>query len=322
MKYSISIIYLLLSTIIVSSQSNLKAAGENDDGVVWPKPFYREMYVNLPKFSGNDVIILQSLLLRDNDVKTNNITITVNGIYDATTAEAVNVFQATKISELYANGVFDSRTAQTLLDLYSDDNYQDHGRVVAADYNKKYKFYIPVYRNRSIETTGILYDAYNKELLEFKVRTHGIRDDGTETTWPDFGDGDDGLNMFSSSGMTVTGLSEMDLNTPEPNATLYGPYPVNRFVKGLEGNALFLISTIRNGLLLHTGNWTTAERGQWDDSMDMPNSNGCMHAHPDAIEQIWDVLVNVCGVTANDNPYNSQNYPYETQGLVSVELID
>jgi len=36
----------------------------------------------------------------------------------------------------------------------------------------------------------------------------------------------------------VTGLVEIDLNSPEPDPTLYGPWPVNRFVRGLDGNAL------------------------------------------------------------------------------------
>ncbi len=31
------------------------------------------------------------------------------------------------------------------------------------------------------------------------------------------------------------GLSMFDLNSPEDNATLFGPYPINRFVQGLAG---------------------------------------------------------------------------------------
>ncbi len=35
----------------------------------------------------------------------------------------------------------------------------------------------------------------------------------------------------------MTGLVEMDLNSPEPDPASYGPWPVNRFVHGLDGNA-------------------------------------------------------------------------------------
>ena len=50
-----------------------------------------------------------------------------------------------------------------------------------------------------------------------------------------------GLNMFSSDGNTPTGLAEIDLNSPEDESKLYGPFPVNRFVRGLRGNAEFLL---------------------------------------------------------------------------------
>ena len=30
-------------------------------------------------------------------------------------------------------------------------------------------------------------------------------------------------------------LQECDLNSPEPNATLYGPFPVNRVINGIDG---------------------------------------------------------------------------------------
>lgn len=39
------------------------------------------------------------------------------------------------------------------------------------------------------------------------------------------------------TGNTVTGLIEVDLNSPEPDPASYGPWPVNRFVHGLDGNA-------------------------------------------------------------------------------------
>ena len=40
------------------------------------------------------------------------------------------------------------------------------------------------------------------------------------------------------TGATPTGLIELDLNSPEGASVekLYGPYPVNRFVRGIQGN--------------------------------------------------------------------------------------
>ena len=135
------------------------------------------------------------------------------------------------------SGIVDAITAQALLDTYSNDNYKDSG-FTAASMGYKYKFHIPVHSNRSVETISTLYDAENGVLLEFKTRQHGYRDDGSQAAWPDFGDGDVGLNQFSSGGNTVTGLVEVDLNSPEDNPQVYGPWPVNRIVRGLDGNAL------------------------------------------------------------------------------------
>ena len=50
-------------------------------------------------------------------------------------------------------------------------------------------------------------------------------------------------------------MSEFDLNTPEPDPTAYGPFNINRFTNGLGGNSEFLISGIRDGILMHTGEW-------------------------------------------------------------------
>ena len=85
-----------------------------------------------------------------------------------------------------------------------------------------YKFHIPVHSNRSIETYSTLFDAKGNVLLKFRTRTHGHRGDGTTNYWPDFGDGDVGLNQFTTSGNIVTGVVEVDLNSPEPDR-LDGP---------------------------------------------------------------------------------------------------
>lgn len=85
-----------------------------------------------------------------------------------------------------------------------------------------------------------------------------------------------------------------DLNSPEDNPVDYGPYPINRAVqasvfvndngwngKGLEGNAKIIISDIRDGILMHTGEWK-----DWKPSENMPNSHGCVHGHPEDIKDV------------------------------------
>jgi hypothetical protein len=141
--------------------------------------------------------------------------------------------------DLKATGVMDDETASLLLSIHSDDGVKDSG-FTAASMGYLYKVFIPVYTNRSIESSATLYDAYNNILMTFPARTHGHID----TTYT--GDyGDVGLNQFTSNGNTITGLVEIDLNSPEPS--LYGPWPVNRIVRGLEGNSKFMLPYIRDG---------------------------------------------------------------------------
>lgn len=200
-----------------------------------------------------------------------------------------------------------------------------------------------------------LLDKDNTVVRSFRVRTHGHRDDGSAAPWPDFGDGDDGLNELTSNGNTPTGLATVDLNSPEPadSEPEYGPYPVNRVLVGLKGNAALLLddgnTSLRSGILMHTGEWPG-----WDASQPMPNSDGCLHGHPEDIEGLWEDLV-ALGVEVRPNPSSSkvraeqarervpggrsshtllssvplaaslapvQNYPYEPQGLISVFIDD
>ena len=196
-----------------------------------PAPFYRELYLADPVLTGNDITILQTLLNREKAV---GGVLTVNGKFDVETEAASKAFQ--DANSLKSTGVIDSSSASLLLTLYEADGYKDSG-FTAASMGYLYKFHIPVHTNRSIETYATLYDKDNNKLLTFRARTHGYRDDDTSPVWPDFGTGDVGVNQFVDDGNTVTGLIEMDLNTPEPNPTVYGPWPVNRFVRGLDGNA-------------------------------------------------------------------------------------
>lgn len=91
-------------------------------------------------------------------------------------------------------------------------------------------------------------------------------------------------------------------------------------MRGLEGNALLMLPNIRDGILLHTGNWTTDEV-DWTPEVDMPNSSGCVHAHPTEVQAIYEALLSL-GVKVNDNPFSGKNYPYQPQGVAVVELID
>jgi peptidoglycan hydrolase-like protein with peptidoglycan-binding domain len=279
-----------------------------------PDPFYRELSVTSPLLTGNDVLTVQTLVKRDKAV---DPSLLVNSIYDEATAAAVTSFQAS--NGLKSTGIFDEITAQLLLDLHTDDGYQDSG-FTAESMGYLYKFHIPVYKNRSIETFASLFDAKGNLLLKFRVRSHGYRDDGTEGDWPDFGVGDVGQTQFADNGNTVTGLIEMDLNSPEPYANVYGPWPVNRFVRGLDGNAALALPTLRDGLLIHTGNWTT-DTQRWNPTMPMPNSAGCVHGLPRDVERIYELLVGL-GVKVNDNPFSGRNYPYQPQGIAVVELIE
>jgi hypothetical protein len=81
-----------------------------------------------------------------------------------------------------------------------------------------------------------------------------------------------------------------------------------------------VLPNIRDGLLVHTGNWTTSEV-DWKPSKDMPNSSGCIHAHPNDVERIYTILTGL-GVEVRENPFSGKNYPYKPQGVGVIELID
>lgn len=263
------------------------------------------------------MLIAQNLLKKDVSVAS---LFDVTGVFDDATVKALSTFQ--QENALQVTGQLDSNSAAMLLNLYSSDGIQDTG-FSAASLGYKYKFSVPVHTNRSIETVGTLFDSSNNVLMTFPVRTHGHRDDNGNWGWPDFGSQppDFGLNQFSPSGNTVTGIVEIDLNSPEPNAQEYGPWPVNRVVRGLQGNAAFMLPNIRDGILVHTGNWTTAD-AVWDPlTMTMPNSAGCLHAHPNDIERIYKTLVSI-GVQVNDNTFSGKNYPYKAQGVAVIYSVD
>ena len=322
------LIVLLLDVVVSSSNSivNNNNGNSGDSSTTYketlplttnttmPLPFTRVIEYTDPLMYGDDVLIASTLLSRCPDIPKTYIP---SNTYDNTSISNIILFQT--LYKLDVNGIIDGPTASLLLSLYSNDGYKDKG-VSASSMGYLYKIVIPVYNNRSIETTSTLYDKDNNVVLTFTTRAHGHRNDGSSAAWPDFGDGDIGLSQFASSGATVTGLIAIDLNTPEPNSQLYGPWPVNRFVRGIDGNAKLLLPHIRDGILIHTGNWTT-DNGKWHPSMSMPNSAGCVHAHPLDIERIYNALTKL-GVVANDNPFSGANYPYEPQGIAIVQQMD
>jgi hypothetical protein len=144
-----------------------------------------------------------------------------------------------------------------------------------------------------------------------------LTDDGCPNYWEN--QGCIGLNSWSHSGATPTGLTAIDLNSPEDVPRLYGPYPVTRFVQGLQGNARVTIPHQRDGILIHTGAWSNYS--SWRPGQPMPNSAGCVHTYPSKVEAIWRLLVAKCGVEVRNNTNGKLPYPYTPQGLASVFLV-
>lgn len=318
---------------------------ENDskykDDTLPPFPFTKTLCLG---DSGNNVLIAQMLLSRSPYVNLDQLTINSN--YDKTTQDAVTAFQSGNKLTGVQVGCIDEITASGLLKLHSLDNYVNDKAPAKAynylygNYTYKYKIDIQVYSNRSIESTAILYDDKNNNLYEFPVRLHGYRDDDVKYDWPDWSY-DYGLNQFTTNGATPTGLFEVDLNSPEPDPNEYGPYPVNRLVRGIDdklkpnnkdqsffnNNAAYLVPTARSGLLLHTGEWykynmnTNGEK--WTPADPMPNSAGCIHSHPKNIENIYKILTTKLNVEVHENPYSEgDKYPYNPQGLLSITHLD
>jgi len=212
-------------------------------------------------------------------------------------------------------GVFDEAVAQGVVACCARDGYRDSG-ASAGSLGYLYKIHIVAQQNRSIQQTGRLLDKDNNLIMTFTARLHGIRSDGTEQPWPDYGDGDYGLSEFAGLGNSVTGLIEADLNSPEDDPKSFGPYGVNRAVRGLEGNARVLLPHLRDGILVHTGEWPG-----WTENHTMPNSHGCIHVWPAEVKRIEQELLKL-GVVERKNPMTGKDYPYKPQGLLSIEEVD
>ena len=107
------------------------------------------------------------------------------------------------------------------------------------------------------EGSPSLLPTSSQVLFTFPVRARGHSADtqgrSVPQTWPSYDSRTSGLTQFASGGMTPTGLVAVDPNSPESSPTVYGPYPITRFVAGLAGNAAVLLPHLRNGILIHTG---------------------------------------------------------------------
>jgi len=259
----------------------------------WICPFSRVLRTG---DHGKDVIILQTLLSRSPFVKGVDPT----GTFDDATSKGISDFQVgNKIQPV--TGSLDMITANLLLSLHSYDGYKYDGTIPPG---YKYKVHIRVSQNRSVETVGYLYNDKMELLYQFPARLHGTGD----------------RNQFCTDGNTPTGLSLFDLNSPEDDPKSFGPYPINRVVAGLKGNAALLLSnkdtTIRSGILMHTGEWNN-----WQPPQPMPNSEGCIHLWPESCFYIWKTLVSI-GVEVRTNTEGDLPYPYEPQGIISIEQVD
>lgn len=192
-----------LATLLLSAGGLLRVTSAQAS---MPLPFTRQLQLTTPALQGQDIYILQNMLSQNG-----NMPLNVTSEYDAATEQAVSLFQ--RGQGLAVDGIVGPVTAQAVLDQLSDDRYRDDG-VPPAQLGYLYKVYVPVYRNRSVETMASLIAANGSTVFQFQARLHGI--DTVLQPWPYFNSCCDGLNMFSSNGDTPTGLIELDLNTPEP----------------------------------------------------------------------------------------------------------
>jgi hypothetical protein len=302
------------------------AAASQPSFPVWPAsqpsfpvwPFDRALSLALNS-SGADVLLLQRLLsARAAAWCGASWGPPAAARFDAPTAACLAAFQAGAVPGVgpALRGTLDAQTAEAVLRVLGPDGYADDGAAPAASgHLYKVRVALPS-ANRSVEAVATLVAANGSALFAFTVRLHGA-ESSPAPPWPSYNSSDSGLSQFAADGATPTGLAEFDLNSPESNASEFGPYPINRATNGLRGNWAVVswnsASTLRSGILLHTGEWPG-----WAPPAPMPNSLGCIHAWPDAIERVWRTLV-ALGVEVRPNNNGALPYPHKPQGLLSVE---
>jgi hypothetical protein len=195
---------------------------------VFPAPFSRPLQL-VPgqewQQNGSDVVVAQHLLRRSRFARPT--TQCCSGVYDEDTANIVAaVQQGAKLPLPTAgSGTLDVAMAAYLLSTSSFDGYVDDGRS-AREQGYLFKILVPVHTNRSIETEGQLLDADDNVLFTFPARAHGhdVLPNGQpdDRPWPDYDNDNGGLNQFSTSGATPTGLSQCNLESPEDDTKSFG----------------------------------------------------------------------------------------------------
>lgn len=313
MFLKIIFLFTISNVLVFSYAKNVK------DSWLTALPFKRTLKLQKSLIKGKDVVILQNLLRRYRHITSLGAT----GFYGIATRDALRKFQQNERLK-QQDGVLDVDTAKKVVQLLMHDGYKDNEKCRVG---YKFKLHVPVYRNRNVETNATLYkcndgDAVPKYLYSFKIRTRG----STKRGHP--------LNQLTSNGDTPTGMSRIDLNTRFPRGKLtrmFGPYPILRLTKGLQGNVAIgkdgaliadgdkkdtFLNNYRFGILVHTGVWKN-----WNKSLPMPNSNGCLKVHPHDQKKIVKLLKRI-GVDTRKNTYGKLPYPYDSQGYISVEEID
>ena len=233
---------------------------------IMPLPFTRELILVSPCLTGIDVELLQHLLSRSPSTPPG---LNVTRCYDAATAAATALFQTSL--GLPATGTLDNATATFALLNLERDNFKDDD-TPPATLGYKYKIRVNVYQNRSREGDAFLIAGNGTVLFSYRIRAHGANVPGTDPSWPNFSDCCYGGTQFGRNGNTPTGLMLANLESPEDDPKSYGPYPINRAISGLKGNALFSVPAMRSGILQHTGAW--ANYSKWQPPAPMPNSLG------------------------------------------------
>lgn len=216
----------VLAGLLSLAAAKVATSAKGGDPAVFPAPFSRTL-THTPgqdwQLNGSDVTIAQHLLRRSAFVRPT--TQCCSGVFDEDSADAVRAVQEGANLTVDEKGALDVPTAKYLLAHHSFDGYVDNGRS-AHSQGYRFKIMVPVHSNRSIETEAQLLDADDTVLFTFPVRAHGhdVLPNGQPDSrpWPDYDNDNGGLNMFSSSGATPTGLSQADLNSPEDDPKLYG----------------------------------------------------------------------------------------------------
>ena len=201
-------------------------AGAMSDADVLPAPFSRVLNFTAGQewqLNGSDVLVAQHLMRRSPFARP--VDSCCSGVYDEDTANVVEAIQNGANLTNVTPGSIGVETARYLLETHTYDGYFDNGRS-AREQGYLFKIIVPVHANRSIESTAQLLDADNKLLFSFPARAHGhdVLPNGQpdDRPWPDYDNENAGLNEFSPDGATPTGLSQVDLNSPEDDPKLFG----------------------------------------------------------------------------------------------------